>query len=300
LEQRVNERTAQLRLVNEKLEREIAERGQASEALLEAEEKYRTIFENAISGIFQVKPDGRYISANPAFAHILGYSSSQELIAKLSELNQQIYVDPDWRAEFTRLMHKYGAVFNFESRAYRKDGSIIWISENTRAVRDPSGKLLYYEGSVEDITERKLADAKLQESEQKLRQVIDLVPHFIFAKNKDGEFILVNQAIADAYGTTVEQLLTMNNEDIAKSPTELYRIRKNDLQVINSGQPKHIPEEIMTDAQGNQRIVQTTRIPFFVTGSDTPAVLGISIDITERKRVEQELRESEAGNSGFV
>jgi len=294
LEQRVNERTAQLRLVNEKLEREIAERCQASEALLEAEEKYRTIFENAISGIFQVKPDGRYISANPAFAHILGYSSSQELIAKLSELNQQIYVDPDWRAEFTRLMHKYGAVFNFESRAYRKDGSIIWISENTRAVRDPSGKLLYYEGSVEDITERKLADAKLQESEQKLRQVIDLVPHFIFAKNKDGEFILVNQAIADAYGTTVEQLLTMKNEDIAQSPTELYQIRTNDLQVINSGQPKHIPEESMTDAQGNERILQTTRIPFFVTGSDTPAVLGISIDITERKRVEQELRESEA------
>ena len=294
LEQRVNERTAELRFVNEQLEREIAERIQASEALREAEEKYRSIFENAISGIFQVKPEGRYISANPAFARILGYSSSDELITKLSERNHPIYVDLNWRAEFTGLMHKYGAVFNFESRAYRQDGSIIWISENTRAVRDATGKLLYYEGSVEDITERKLADAKLQESEQKLRQVIDLVPHFIFAKNKDGDFILVNQAIADAYGTSVEQLLTMKDEDFANSPTKLDQVREDDLLVMKSGKPKHIPEEIMTDAQGNERILQTTKIPFSVAGSDTPAVLAIAIDITQRKRIEQELRESEA------
>lgn len=295
LEQRVNERTAELRLVNEQLEREIAERIQADEAMRLAEEKYRSIFENAISGIFQVTPDGRYLSANPALARIYGYSSPEELIAQLTALNHNLYVDPNCRTEFTQLMHEDGAVSNFESQIYRKDGNIIWISENARAVRNAKGALLYYEGSVEDITERKQAEVKLQESEQKLRQVIDLVPHFIFAKNIDGQFILVNQALADAYGTSVEQLLNQQQEENATHfLDEIRQFREDDLQVIHSGQPKYIPEEIMTDAKGNVRMMQTTKIPFFVAGSDTPAVLGIAIDITERKLVEQELRESEA------
>ncbi len=294
LEERVNQRTAELRLVNEKLEAEIAERIQAEEALRQAEEKYRSIFENAIGGIFQATPEGRYLSANPALARIYGYSSSDDLIAGLTELNHKIYVDSNWRAEFIRSMHHYGAVSGFESQVRCKDGRIIWISENTRAVRDPNGALLYYEGSVEDITERKRAEEKLQQSEQKLRQVIDLVPHFIFAKNIDGQFLLVNQAIAEAYGISVEQMLNMKDEDFSESLETMRQCREDELQVIQSGQPKYIPEEVMTDAQGNVRILQTTKIPFFVAGSDTPAILGIAIDITERKRVEQELRESEA------
>ncbi|HEY9605820.1 MAG TPA: PAS domain S-box protein, partial [Allocoleopsis sp.] len=196
LEERVNERTAQLRWVNEQLEIEIAERIQMEKALRHAEEKYRSIFENAISGMFQVTSDGRYLSVNPALARMYGYSSPQDLMGKLSELDRNIHVDPNWQGEFTHAMHEYGAVFNFESQVYRQDGSIIWISENTRAVRDSTGVLLYYEGSVVDITERKIAEDRLQQSEQKLRQVLDLVPHFIFAKDKDGKFILVNRAIA--------------------------------------------------------------------------------------------------------
>ncbi len=294
LEQRVNERTAELRRVNKQLEREIAERIHASEALRQAEEKYRSIFENAISGIFQATPDGRYLSANPALARIYGYSSPEELIASLAELGHNVYVNPNWRTEFTHLMHQDGAVYNFESQVYRKDGSMIWISENTRAVRDARGSLLYYEGSVEDTTQRKLAEEKLQQSEQKLRQVIDLVPHFIFAKDKNGQFLLANQAIADAYGITVEQLLNMKDEDFAQSSEQVRQIREEELQIINNGQRQHVPEQIITDAQGNVRILETTRIPFFVAGSDTPAVLGIAIDITQRKQVEQELRESEA------
>src|SRR4028119_2012459 len=137
-------------------------------------------------------------------------------------------------------------------------------------------------------------EAKAQESEQKLRQVIDLVPHLIFAKNKDGQYILANKARAEAYGTSVEELLTRKDEDFAPSAQEAHQYREADLQVINSGQPKHIPEETLTDAQGNVRIFQTTKIPFFVAGSEVPAVLGVSIDITERKQTEQELREGEA------
>ncbi len=294
LEQRVKERTTELRQVNEILAAEIGERIQASIALKQAEEKYRSIFENAISGIFQATPNGRYLSANPALAKIYGYSSSEDLITTLTEFNHQIYVDQNLRIEFTRIMHEYGAVFNFESQIYRPDGSKIWISENTRAVRDQKGILLYYEGSVEEITERKLAAAKLQESEQKLRQVIDLVPHFIFAKNQEGQFILANLALATAYGTTVEQILNKKDEDFIRPSAILEQFRQEELQVINSGQPIHIPEQTIIDIQGNTRIRQTTKIPFYIAGSETPAVLGIAIDITERKQVEQELIESEA------
>ncbi|MFP5274929.1 response regulator [Coleofasciculus sp.] len=294
LEERVNERTQELTQVNEKLEREIKERIQVAEALFEAEEKYRSIFENAGWGIFQTTPDGCYLSANPALARIYGYTSPSALISRLTDCEHQLYVDQNQRAEFKRLIHQQGAVSSFESQVYRQDGSIIWISENTRAVRDGNGVLLYYEGSVEDISARKQAAEQLQASEQKLRQIIDLVPHFIFAKNLDGQFILVNQAIADAYGTTVEHLLNQKDEDFIQSPEQLRRIREEEQQIIQHGQPKHIPEERVTDAQGNIRIVQTTRIPFYVTGSATPAILGIAIDITQRKHIEQELRENAA------
>ncbi|MBE9129169.1 PAS domain S-box protein, partial [Coleofasciculus sp. LEGE 07081] len=294
LEERVNQRTTELKQVNEQLEAEIAERIQVGEALRQAEEKYRSIFENSIGGIFQTTPEGRFMSANPALARIYGYTSPAELITELTDIEHQLYVNLNQRAELTHLIHEQGAVSGFESQVYRRDGRSIWIAENARAVRDSKGMLLYYEGSVEDITERKLAAEKLQASEQKLRQVIDLVPHFIFAKNLDGQFILVNQAIADAFGISVEELLNKKDEDFATSLEQVRQFREEELQIVNSGQPKHVPEEVITDVGGNVRILQTTRIPFFVAGSETPAILGIAIDITERKRIEQDQKESEA------
>jgi PAS domain S-box-containing protein len=138
-----------------------------------------------------------------------------------------------------------------------------------------------------------LAEAQVKESERQLRQVIDLIPHFIFAKNKEGQYILANKTIAKAYGITVEELLTHKDEDFTKSEEEARQFREDDLEVINSRQPKHIPEEPFTDTQGNVRIFQTTKIPFFVAGSEVPAVLGVAIEITKRKRVELALQESE-------
>src|SRR5919199_4839605 len=139
---------------------DITERKQAQEALLKAEQKYRRIFENALEGIFQTTPDGRYISANPALAQIYGYDSPEDLIANLTNIQQQLYVEPHRRTEFINLMQQYGEVSGFESRVYRKDGSIIWISENARAVCDVSEALSYYQGFVEDITERKRAETE--------------------------------------------------------------------------------------------------------------------------------------------
>ncbi|WP_293369735.1 PAS domain-containing sensor histidine kinase [Microcoleus sp. CAWBG556] len=122
-----------------------------------AEAKYRSIFENAGEGIFQSTPEGRYITANPALARIYGCDSPEEVTAKFTDIERQLYVDPARRNQFLRSIEESNTVSDFESQIYRSDGSIVWISEKARVVRDSSGSVLYYEGLIEDITQRKQA-----------------------------------------------------------------------------------------------------------------------------------------------
>ena len=154
--------------------KDLRERVLAEEALRQAEEKYRNIFEHAIEGIFQTTSDGLYISANPALARIYGYESPEELKNNLTDINQQLYVDPNRRTEFTRLIKEHNAVTAFESQIYRKDGSVIWISENARVVRNPSGELLYYEGTVENITDRKRAEELMRLAQERMQQQLEI------------------------------------------------------------------------------------------------------------------------------
>lgn len=163
-------RTRQLTRANQKLADEMAQRQRAEEALRAAEAKYRSIFENAIEGIYQTAPAGYYMSANPALARIYGYSSPEELKIHLRNINHQLYVDPNRRVEFIQLIEQNGYVSGFESQVYRADGSIIWISENARAVCDATGELLYYEGTVEDVTDRKQAEVALRRSEARFKE----------------------------------------------------------------------------------------------------------------------------------
>ncbi|MDY6805552.1 MAG: EAL domain-containing protein [Cyanobacteriota bacterium] len=141
--------------------RDITESRKSEIRIEEAEEKYRGIFENAIEGIFQSTVDGRYLSANYALAKIYGYNSAEDFVEKIADIQTQLYVDKNRRSEFIRLLEKNDKVSNFEYQSYRKDGTIIWVSENCRAVRDSQGNLLYYEGTLENITERKQAEDKL-------------------------------------------------------------------------------------------------------------------------------------------
>ena len=141
---------------------DITERKEADEALREAERRYRSIFENAIEGIYQSTPTNGYLAVNPALARMYGYDSPRELISTLRDIEHQVYVDPQRRVEFMRLMEQHGVVTSFESRIYRRNGEIIWISENARAVYNTAGKLLFFEGTVEAITERKLHEAEIQ------------------------------------------------------------------------------------------------------------------------------------------
>src|SRR6266852_7220069 len=139
--------------------RTLEERERAENARREAERKYREIVENAVEGIFQTSPDGGFITANPALARMLGFETPEELI-RARERDGTYYVHPERRLELRRLLDQHDTVRGFEFEAYRKDGTKIWMSDNVRAVRDASGKLLYYEGTTEDITERKRAETR--------------------------------------------------------------------------------------------------------------------------------------------
>jgi len=137
-----------------------AGRRREDEALRELE-KYRGMFENATEGIFQTAPDGRYLGANPALARLYGYDSPAELIGALTDVCRQLYVDPGRRDDFAREMREHGSVAGFEARVRRRDGDILWIVEHARAVRDAAGALLYYEGTIADISQRKAAEEAL-------------------------------------------------------------------------------------------------------------------------------------------
>jgi PAS domain S-box-containing protein len=151
---------------------DITERREAEEERRRAEEKYRGIFENAVEGIFQTTVEGRFVTANPALARMFGYDSPEELLENVSNVAEQLYVEPERRAEFNRLVQRDGFVSGFEVQMYRKDGSVMWASASARAIRDAEGEMVGYEGTVEDITERKRLEESLREIQEAERRRI--------------------------------------------------------------------------------------------------------------------------------
>ena len=195
-------------MANKQPEHKIFNRHTVEEALQEMEAKYRSMFENAVSGIFQTTPDGHYISANPALARLYGYKSPEEMMANVIDIECQLYVNPKRRQEFAAALREHDAVSEFESQIYRRDGRIIWISESARAVRDSQGKLLYYEGFVEDITQRKQAETALKESEERLRLLIEGVQDYaLFMLDVDGYVVSWNSGSERLYGYKAQQII---------------------------------------------------------------------------------------------
>ena len=152
--------------------RDITERHQAEDTLRKSEEKYRSIFENAAEGIFQATPEGRFLVANPALARMYGYGSSEELIEAVADIGQQVYFNPEQRSEYIRTLEEKGEIKDYELHLKRKDGTTFWISNNARAVRDSTGKTLYYEGLSEDITSRRESEKRLKENMESLRKAL--------------------------------------------------------------------------------------------------------------------------------
>ncbi|MCL1466682.1 PAS domain-containing sensor histidine kinase [Argonema galeatum] len=149
------------------------------QTLLETEIKYRSLFENALVGIFQATNNGKYLIANPTLARIYGYESPSEFIATVTDIKEQLYVDPNRHIELMNLLQDCNVVYRFESQVYRKDGSAIWISENVRAIYDSNGQLLSYEGSVEEITERKYSEEMMHAKLAKEKEINEIKSRFL-------------------------------------------------------------------------------------------------------------------------
>jgi two-component system cell cycle sensor histidine kinase/response regulator CckA len=156
----------ELTKANKELQQDILGRRRAEKALKEAEEKFRGIFENAVEGIFQVAPDGYYISANPSLARIHGYETPAELINSIRDIAGQLCVDRKQYDEFLQRIDQDGIIRNLEMQMFRKNGSTNWVSINARAVRDEKGALLYCEGTMMDITETKILESQLRQAQK--------------------------------------------------------------------------------------------------------------------------------------
>jgi len=190
--------------------RDISEWKKAEVLVKASEEKYRSIFDNAVEGIFQTAPEGRFISVNPALASMMGFCSPEEMITTFSDIAKQHYVIPEQRDIYKRLLKENGFVKGFDVQVYRKDGKKIWISVSARAVYDKTGKLTHYEGTVIDITGKKEAEFQIKKAYETIRNIIEASPVGIFIVNEDGSIDYANSKFLEISGIEFDKSITNN------------------------------------------------------------------------------------------
>jgi two-component system cell cycle sensor histidine kinase/response regulator CckA len=271
------------------------------------EERYRAVVEQTSEGLVLADIDSlQVIECNEAFARMLGYSVAEALNLTAYEFvadeRESIHIR-------TLALRRGEPIRSAERNFRRKDGSILEAEVNVTVI-SYGGKDVFCT-VVRDISERKRAEKEIQrvnsaleakvkertaEVEQQqlfLRQVIDLNPSFVFAKDRDGRFTLVNQAIAEAYGTSVENILGKTDADFNLNQEEVNHFRRDDLEVIDQLIERFIPEEQITDASGAVRWLQTIKRPIVSADGSGTQMLGVATDITARKKAEDALHESE-------
>ncbi len=254
------------------------------DALEHTELRYRHIFEYASEGIFQTTQDGHYLAANPALARLYGYASPHELMADLSDIESRLYIDPERRDVFRHIMETRGEVINFESEVRRRDGSRIWISENAHTVRDAAGRFICYEGTVQDISERRHAEEHLR----LLATVFSNSNEAIIVTDAANRIIATNQAFAKLTGYTQEEVAGRDPSMLSagRTPRDVYREMWSSLESTGAWQgelwdrrksgepyPKWLSISLVRDEHGQ---IQN--------------YIGSFIDISELKASEERIR----------
>ena len=267
------------------------ERHEAELALIAQEEKYHSIFDHLVEGIFQTTPDGRYLVANSALARIYGYANPEELMQSVTDIGQRLYVAPGRREEFRRIMDEHDTITGFESQIFRKDGSIIWISENCRAIRDAKGRLQHYEGTVEDITARRLAQENVRESEALYHSLVETLPQNVFRKDLAGRFTFANQQYCRHQGLRLEEIVGKTDFDFfPKALAQKYQA--DDRRVMVTGATFEVIEE--HQPLGKEKIfVQVVKTPLYGKDGTIIGLQGMFWDITEQKLAEERIRQAQ-------
>jgi PAS domain S-box-containing protein len=268
------------------LARDITERLSAERAIRQAEQKYRDIFENAGEGIFQSTPEGQFLAANPALARMLGYDSPKELILSLKDISTQIYVDANGRDEFRHLLAEQEMVRGFEHQVFKKDGATIWISVNARAVRDEQGRLLYYEGTAQDITETKCAADRLREYEK----VVEGLEEMIVVIDRDYRYLIANRAFLKYRGASREELVGHQVPEFLGEEIFEKVVKKNLDECFKGKVVKY--EMTFTYREIGERNLFISYFPIEGTAG-IDRVAAVLQDVTEQKRAEEALRQSE-------
>jgi PAS domain S-box-containing protein len=269
---------------------DITERKRMEEAVCESEDRYRTLVELSPSGVF-VFSEGRTVYANHTGAILMGANDPKEILDR----PMFDFIHPDYhdevRENVKRLLTGNVSVHSAERIYVKMDGTSVPVQvEAARIMWNGRPAILVL---FSDITDRQRAEDELRRSHTFLRQVIDADPNFIFAKDREGRFTMANKAVADCYGTTVENLIGQSDADFNPNWEEVEFSRQKDLQVMNSSQECFIAEEKITDWSGKTRWLQTVKRPIVDAHGRAHMVLGAATDITERKQMEEMLLQRE-------
>lgn len=264
---------------------DINERKQMEEALRESEELYRNLVLRMPDGVYKSTHEGKFVDVNPAMVKMLGYESKEELMA--IDIKSQLYFEPADR-ESAVLQEKLVEMGIY--RMKKKDGSEIWIEDHGWYNTDDKLNILFHEGIMRDITERKRTEDDILKERILLRTLIDNLPDSIFAKDKEGRKILANITDMEVIGCASEA------EIIGKTDLELFpgnigeRGYADDIHVLQTGEPVINREEEFIDVEGKHRWLHTSKIPLFDELGMVTGLVGIGHDITIRKSAEEELR----------
>ena len=186
--------------------RDISERKQVEAALRESEERYRILFEDAIEGIVQSTPQGKYINVNQSYVRIFGYDSPEEMVDQVTNVGVQIYAHPEDRARLLGLLASSDRVENFEAEGICKDGRFIWCSFNVNAIRNTNGELIRLDSRLVDITQRKLAEISLQQKTEELDRFFNIALDLLCIADTDGYFRHLNEAWETTLGYPLAEL----------------------------------------------------------------------------------------------